>query len=85
MGERSLWWHVIIVIIPDNLNPAYADNAFLYVTGHRNTDDGGTGMTGKDDDDLVVAVTMATGNGMPAAAVYQVKRHFLYINCQYMC
>ncbi len=73
MGERAHWWHVLIVIVPDNLNPAYSTNSFLYVTGNRNTDSDGTGMPGQTDDDLTVATTIATGVGMLGAAVFQVS------------
>ncbi len=73
VGERSHWWHVLFVIVPDNLNPAYATNSFLYITGNTNDDDEGTGMPSQDDYGLNLASTMATGAGVIAAAVYQVN------------
>ncbi len=62
----------MMVVIPDNLNPAYAKNATIYVTGNSNESGSGTGVPEPDDFNMGLVTTLATGVGMPAAALYQV-------------
>ncbi len=73
VGVRSLWWHIMIVIIPDNLNPAYASNGTIYITGSDNEDGDGTGVPDQHNEDMAIISTLATGVGMPMAVLYQVR------------
>lgn len=73
VGERNLWWHIFLVIIPNNLRQDYQSNGYIYVSGGSNTRDDGTGMPNiNDDDNLFEASAMATGIGLPVAVLYQV-------------
>ncbi len=63
----------MVVMIPDNLNPAYASNATIYITGGHNDDNGNTGVPDQDDDDLMIISTLATGVGMPMGVLFQVR------------
>ncbi len=74
VGMRAHWWHIIYLVIPDNLNPAYASNATIWVTGNDNDDNGGTGMPDEADYNVLIATTLATGIGMPYAVLFQVSR-----------
>lgn len=31
--DRSIWWHMVALVIPNNLNPAYANRGLMYMTG----------------------------------------------------
>jgi PhoPQ-activated pathogenicity-related protein len=31
--DRSIWWHWIAIIVPDTLDPAFADRGLMYMTG----------------------------------------------------
>ncbi len=73
IGIRAHWWHILFIVIPDNLNPAYASNGTIWVTGDDNEENNGTGVTDPDDSDLRLITTLATGIGMPFAALYQVS------------
>ncbi len=61
-----------MVVIPDNLNPAYANNATIWVTGNSNESGDGTGIPDVVDVDMDIITTLSTGVGMPFAALYQV-------------
>lgn len=37
-SSRSLWWHYLVVIIPDNVKEKDKDFAFLWITDGSNTD-----------------------------------------------
>ena len=74
VGERHLWWHVFVVIIPENLRDDYKTHGYIYVSKNDNSRNDGTGMPdGNDDETITEASTMATGVGMPVAICYQVS------------
>lgn len=62
-----------MLVIPENLNQAYSTNATVFVDGHTNEANDGTGMPSLDDDSLLEITTLATGIGMPMAILYQVN------------
>ncbi len=62
-----------MIIIPDNLNPAYASNGTIYITGNDNEENEGTGIPDRDDSDMRMITTLATGVGMPFAVLFQVS------------
>ena len=37
--DRSIWWHYMAIIIPDNLNPAWLNRGLMYMTGGDNNAD----------------------------------------------
>lgn len=63
----------MIIVIPDNLNPEYASNGTIWVTGNYNEDNDGTGVPDVNDVDMLIVTTMATGVGMPFAGLFQVS------------
>lgn len=74
VGERHLWWHVIVVVIPDNLRTDYQSQGYIYVSKNDNSRNDGTGMpNGNDDETVIESSTIATGVGMPIAICYQVQ------------
>lgn len=82
MGVRSHWWHILILIIPENLNPDYASNMTVYVTGNHNSDSDDTGMPDHTDVDLFLCSTLATGARMPVGVLYHVRAGlFLFVLC----
>ncbi|GMH73865.1 hypothetical protein TrRE_jg9245 [Triparma retinervis] len=66
--DRSLWFHYLVVIIPDNLNQNWNANATLYVTGGSNT----SPLPTAKDEDIRVASALATGSGTITGAFFQV-------------
>ena len=76
IGVRSHWWHILLVVIPDNLNPAYATNATIWITDMDNEDSDGTGVPDRFNYNVILISTLATGIGMPFAALFQVGTIF---------
>lgn len=71
--SRSVWWHMMVIIVPSNLNPAYAKNATLYITGLSNEGS----WPDNTDEDLVNTATLAMGIGTIAATLYQVPNEHI--------
>lgn len=63
---QSIWWHYLIVIIPDNVD--YTRNATLWITGWKNTDP----MPTAKDEDMVLAGALAMGTGTITGALFQI-------------
>lgn len=71
--DRSLWWHYLMVIIPENVN--WQRNASMYVTGGSNT----AGFPTEDDEDIRVAAALSVGAGTITGAFFQVpNEHILF-------
>ena len=62
-----------MVIIPDNLRTDYQSNGFIWVTHNSNTRNGYTGLPDMDDEYIHQTAAIATGVGMPAALLFQVR------------
>jgi hypothetical protein len=62
----SLWWHMLVVVVPDTL--AFKTNATLYITGH------GMGYrpTSNLDEDIAMAASLAMGTGTVTGVLFQV-------------
>ena len=73
VGIRTHWWHIFMVIIPDNLNPAYERHSIIWVTHGKNTDNGNTGLPDEHDEYLVSGIIWATTVGLPVGLIFQVK------------
>lgn len=70
---KSLWWHYLVVVVPDNLQ--YTRNASLYITGGSNTNS----PPDKVNEDILVAVTLATTAGVVCGTLFQVpNEHMIF-------
>lgn len=54
-SDRSIWWHYVAIIVPNKLNPAFADRGLMYMTGG-NQDPKPPKLTGED---LLVGAILA--------------------------
>lgn len=36
--SRSVWWHYVVLFVPDEPEPRFLENAFMYITGSSNND-----------------------------------------------
>jgi PhoPQ-activated pathogenicity-related protein len=63
----SIWWHYVVVIVPDNLQ--YTHNATIWITGGNQ----GNGYPGPGSEDVVVSAALATTSGVVTAILYQVR------------
>lgn len=36
--SRSVWWHFVVLFVPDEPEPRFLENGFLYITGSSNND-----------------------------------------------
>lgn len=70
----SIWWHILVVIVPDELK--YKDNASLYITGwgmpKQNDDGTWSGLPSAKDEDIEVAAALATSTGTITGALFQI-------------
>lgn len=66
-----IWWHIVVVIIPDNLRNADqgAEKGFLWLTGGKND---GSGIPSQDSQDVIVTADVAMATGTIGAAVLQI-------------
>jgi len=63
---RSVWWHMLVVIVPDTLQ--YSDNGTLWITGGSNENP----MPSEKDEDILLASELAMGCGVVTGALFQV-------------
>jgi PhoPQ-activated pathogenicity-related protein len=68
---RSIWWHYLVVIIPDNLD--FKNNATLWITGGSNTG----GLPSAKDEDIALSAAIAMGTGSIAGALFQIPNEKL--------
>ena len=64
--DRSIWWHYLCVIVPDNVE--YNNNATLWVTGWSNTAD----VPSNKDEDIVLSASLAMGTKTIVGALFQI-------------
>ncbi len=64
---KSLWWHYLVVIVPDNLQ--YKSNASLWITGGSQ----GSSVPQLRDEDMVVSAALATSVGCVTGVLFQVS------------
>merc|ERR1712130_372699 len=65
--SRSLWWHTLVVIVPDNLTTT--DTTIVWMTDGENKDDFEPDLS---DYNMLVAGEIAAANGLVAAALFQI-------------
>jgi hypothetical protein len=70
-NSKSLWWHYLVVIVPNNLQ--WTRNSTLWITGGSVTD----GPPSPDSEDIVVSAALAMSSGMITGALFQVCRSHL--------
>ena len=64
---KSLWWHYLVVIVPDNYDPT-SKNASLWITGG----DVHSGPPQAQDEDIFLSAALATNTGLITGALFQV-------------
>lgn len=69
--SKSIWWHYLTVIVPDNLN--YHNNGTLYITGGSVT----SGLPHTKDEDITVAAAIATSIGVVTGCLFQIPNQKL--------
>lgn len=63
---KSIWWHMLVVIVPETIN--WKNNGTLWVTGH------GMGYkpTSNKDEDIALAASLAMGVGTITGVLFQI-------------
>jgi len=63
---KSIWWHMLVVIVPDNIQ--WHNNATMWITGH------GMGYRPTDpkDEDIALAASLAMGTGTVTGVLFQI-------------
>ena len=71
-SDRSVWWHIMVVIVPENYDPLgqVADWSSMYMTGGCN--EGNPVPTDPKGEDLTVSSYLACHTGTIAATLYQI-------------
>lgn len=76
VGDRSIWWHYVAVVVPDVIT--YKNVAGLYITGGYNTD--GPPQAGSEDLELATALALTTG--APCATLFQIPNAPVYFTAE---
>jgi PhoPQ-activated pathogenicity-related protein len=71
----GLWWHYMLVVIPDKLDPARTQYGFIYSTGGENDPD--KLPTGNSEDALVLA-TICVHTGVVGTALFQIPNQPIF-------
>jgi PhoPQ-activated pathogenicity-related protein len=67
--SRSIWWHMLVIIVPTNLDPNLKQNATLWITGGGNE---GSTWPKPTDEDIWVSASLAMGTGTITGALFQI-------------
>jgi hypothetical protein len=62
--SRSIWWHMLVVIVPDTID--YKQNATLWITGGSNENP----MPNEHSEDILLASELAMGTGVIIGALF---------------
>lgn len=69
-NASGLWWHYMLVVVPNNLDPNHSDTGFLWITGGDNKP---TDLpTDPYSEDALVLASVCVANGVVGAALFQV-------------
>jgi len=68
---KSIWWHYLVVIVPDNLK--YTRNASIWITGGGQ----GSGFPSASDEDILVSAALACSVGSVTAVLFQVPNEHI--------
>lgn len=75
-SSRPIWWHILVVIVPDNLASEHNDTAAVWITGGNNE---GNPIPSADDEDILVASELAVGAQMVVASLFQIpNQHIVF-------
>jgi PhoPQ-activated pathogenicity-related protein len=66
----SVWWHYLVVIVPDNLK--YTNNGTMWITGC-----GMNFVPDRSDEDVVLSAALATNLGMVTGVLFQIPNEHL--------
>ena len=69
--DRSIWWHILVVIIPDNVD--WKKNATLWINGRSND----SNMPTNKDEDIVLSAALAMGTGTITGALFQIPNEHI--------
>jgi len=75
-SDTGLWWHYMLVIVPDKLDPKHTDTGFLWITGGDN--DPNSLPTNPYEEDPLVTASVCVANGVVGAALFQIPNQPLY-------
>eukprot|EP00759_Apiculatamorpha_spiralis_P003195 PhF_6_TR11541/c0_g1_i2/m.18534 len=69
--DRTVWWHHLVVVIPDVINPqAKSFGGLLYITGNSNNNP--NDYPSATDEDIIVCASIAVASKTVGAVLYQV-------------
>mmetsp|Transcript_34025 Transcript_34025/g.43883 ORF Transcript_34025/g.43883 Transcript_34025/m.43883 type:complete len:532 (-) Transcript_34025:234-1829(-) len=71
--SRSIWWHMLVVIVPTNLDPTFNLNSTMWVTGWSNEG----GWPSATDEDIVTTAALSMGTGTISAALFQIPNEHI--------
>lgn len=72
--SRSIWWHMLVIIVPNNLIHENALNGTMWVTGGSNEN---TVWPTVEDEDIIIASSIAMSTGTISAAIFQTPNEHL--------
>jgi hypothetical protein len=65
-SNRPVWWHYLVVVVPDNVKDKNKDFGFLWITDGSNTDD----IPKWDNYNILVASRIACETGLVTSALF---------------
>jgi len=74
IGNRHIWTHSMVVIVPDNINDKFLTNSSVYVTGGNNEN---SNSPTADDEDVRIAAALAVGTGTITTVLFQIPNQHI--------
>jgi len=74
-NSDALWWHWMLIVVPEKLDPTKLDHAFLWITGGANDSPPPTDPFSEDNG---ILSTLCVDIGVVGAALYQVPNQPIY-------
>jgi len=74
-NPNALWWHWMVLVVPDKLDPKHTDVAFLWITGGSNNNGPPTDPY-SEDNSILAALCMDMG--VVGAVLYQIPNQPIY-------
>lgn len=65
-SSRSVWWHYLVVFVPENIKDANKDFGFLWITDGSNTD----AIPNKKNYNIDVAARISCETGLVTASLF---------------
>jgi PhoPQ-activated pathogenicity-related protein len=76
-SNRHVWWHFVVLIIPDNVSPT-TRHGFLYITG---SDNNNGDMPTNSSESVYLGAALAQTSKIPVGVVYQVPNQGIVFPC----